>query len=66
MPTPTAPMPGQESSQVRSAWSARSYDWQLEGGEPEGCYEESAALVEHPAKLIGRQRHVNVALFHRL
>jgi hypothetical protein len=47
MPTPTAPMPGQESSQVRSAWSARSYDWQLEGGEPEGCYEESAALVEH-------------------
>jgi hypothetical protein len=36
----------QESSQERSAWSARSYEG-MGGGKPERCHEESAALVEH-------------------
>jgi hypothetical protein len=47
MPTATWPMPGQESSQVRSAQSARIVRGHGTPGEPECCSQESAALVEH-------------------
>src|SRR5262245_60217614 len=43
----TWPMPDHESSQNRSARSARSDDGCGKPGEAEGCSQESAALVEH-------------------
>src|SRR5262249_49809762 len=50
---------GQESSQVRSAQSARSGQWAP--SEAERRSQESATVVEHGAKLRGRRRYVNVS-----
>jgi hypothetical protein len=43
-------MPDQESSQQRSAWSARSYDGLREPGETERCSQDLPALVEHATR----------------
>jgi hypothetical protein len=45
MPTATCPMPDQESSQERSAWSARSCERSEKGVESECCAAELAALM---------------------
>ena len=47
MPTATWPMPDQESSQVRSAWSTRSYEGIEHPANPSAGPEELAAQVEH-------------------
>jgi hypothetical protein len=44
MPTATWPMPDQQSSEERSAWSARRH---RAPGEAERRHEEPAALIEH-------------------
>jgi hypothetical protein len=46
MPTATCPMPDQESSQERSAWSARSYEGSEYPAKPSAA-REPTALVNH-------------------
>ena len=47
MPTATCPIPAHESSHVRRAWSARSYEGMEHLAEADSSAQELAAWVEH-------------------